>query len=55
MPSGPEGVQEISEHTLMHPKTHQMTGFYFSLFFPSAPSSVMVLLGRGTWTVDIFR
>ncbi len=38
MPSGPEGDQEISEHTLMHPK-YKTTGFYFSLvslslFFP---------------------
>lgn len=31
MPSGPEGDQEISEHTLMHPK-YKTTGFYFSLF-----------------------
>lgn len=30
MPSGPEGDQEISEHTLMHPK-YKTTGFYFSL------------------------
>lgn len=29
MPSGPEGDQEISEHTLMHPK-YKTTGFYFS-------------------------
>lgn len=36
MPSGPEGHQEISDHTLMHPK-YKTTGFYFSLiadFFP---------------------
>lgn len=45
MPSGPEGVQEISEHTLMHPKTHKMTGFYFALLFPSTVPSVRVLLG----------
>lgn len=44
MPSGPEGVQEISEHTLMHPKTHKMTGFCFGLLFPSTVSSVRVLL-----------
>ena len=30
MPSGPEGDQEISEHTLMHPK-YKTTGFHFSL------------------------
>lgn len=38
MPSGPEGDQEISEHTLMHPK-YKTTGFYFSLVSLSFLSS----------------
>lgn len=36
MPSGPEGDQEISEHTLMHPKNKQTKDWILllSAFFP---------------------
>lgn len=37
MPSGPEGDQEISEHTLMHPKNKQTKEdwiLFLSAFFP---------------------
>lgn len=45
MPSGPEGVQEISEHTLMHPKPHKMTGLCVALLFPPTVPCVRLLLG----------
>lgn len=38
MPSGPEGDQEISDHTLMHPK-YKTTGFSLSLVSLSFLSS----------------
>lgn len=34
MPSGPEGVQEISEHTLMHPKHTNDWILFLSRFLP---------------------
>lgn len=34
MPSGPEGDQEISEHTLMHPKNKNDWILFLSPFFP---------------------
>lgn len=44
MPSGPEGDQEISDHTLMHPK-YKTTGFSLSLVSLSFLSSTFFLSG----------
>lgn len=44
MPSGPEGDQEISEHTLMHPKYKRLdvilVSSLFFFFFAFLPPSV---------------
>lgn len=53
MPSGPEGDQEISEHTLMHPK-YKTTGFSFSLVSLSFLSSPF-LSGNSLRLCFIFR
>lgn len=51
MPSGPEGDQEISELTLMHPK-YKTTGFYFglvSLFFSFLPDFFFLFVCLFLW------